>query len=143
VTATFPGGDGLDVRVPGLAGSPIIQSSAKRTVDLTVPFGTATSPFQKGFQLNTPRLAAAPAQIVLDLAAAGHTSFNPMRQTSLESFTTFGMAYSIKAVALDTTNDKQVNYDKIVIYNDVVGQRILKPFTTTPLGTDPAIIKPD
>src|SRR5262245_31114952 len=38
VTATFPGGDGLDVRVPGLAGSPIIQSAAKRAVDLTIPF---------------------------------------------------------------------------------------------------------
>src|SRR5262245_57795350 len=143
VTATFPGGDGLDVRGPGLAGSPIIQSSAKRTVDLTVPFGTATSPFQKGFQLNAASFAAAPAQIVLDLAAAGHTSFSPVRQASLESFTTFGVAYSIKAVALDTTNDGQVNYDKIVIYNDVVGQRILGPFTAAPLGTGPAIIKPD
>src|SRR5499426_4119797 len=142
VTATFPGGDGLDVRVPGLAGSPIIQGSAKRTVDLTVPFGTATSPFQKGFQLNAGSFAAAPAQIEADLAAAGHQSFSPARQASLEAFTTFGVAYSIKAVALDTTNDGRVNYDTIVIYNDVAGQRILGPFTPAPLGTGPAIIKP-
>src|SRR5262245_3148772 len=142
VTATFPGGDGLDVRVPGLAGSPIIQGSAKRTVDLTVPFGTATSPFQKGFQLNAGSFAAAPAQIVTDLATAGHTSFSPPRQASLESFTAFGVAYSIKAVAVDTTDDGQVNYDKIVIHNDVAGQRILGPFTAAPLGPGPAIIKP-
>src|SRR5262245_47707792 len=57
VTATFPGGDGLDVRVPGLVGSPIIQSAAKRTVDLTIPFGTATSPFQKGFSLTAASFA--------------------------------------------------------------------------------------
>src|SRR5262249_58591414 len=38
VTATFPGGDGLDVRVPGLARSPIVQSAAKPTVDYTEPF---------------------------------------------------------------------------------------------------------
>src|SRR5262249_13752923 len=80
VTATLPGGDGLDVRVPGLAGSPIIQSAAKRTVDLTIPFGTATSPFQKGFQLNAASFAAAPAQIVADLSAAGHQSFSPVLQ---------------------------------------------------------------
>ncbi len=142
VTATFPGGDGLDVRVPGLAGSPVIQSAAKRTVDLTVPFGTATSPFQKGFQLNAGSFAAAPAQVAADLAAAGHASFSPVRQASLETFTTFGVAFSIKAVALDTTNDGVVNYDTIVLYNDVAGQRILGPFTPAPLGTGPAIVKP-
>ncbi|HZF20673.1 MAG TPA: alkaline phosphatase family protein [Burkholderiales bacterium] len=142
VTATFPGGDGLDVRVPGLAGSPIIQSAAKRTVDLTVPFGTATSPFQKGFQLNSGNFTAAPAQIVADLAAAGHQSFSPVRQASLETFTTFGVTFSVKAVALDTTNDNRANYDTIVIYDDVAGQRILGPFTPAPLGTGPAVIKP-
>src|SRR5262249_20490884 len=86
--------------------------------------------------------APAPAQIVADLATAGHQSFSPVRQASLENFTTFGVAFSIKAVALDTTNDGQVNYDKIVIYNDVAGQRILGPFTPAPLGTGPGIIKP-
>src|SRR5262249_19629727 len=101
-----------------------------------------TSPFQKGFQLNAASFAAAPAQIVADLSAAGHQSFSPVLQASLENFTTFGVAFSIKAVALDTTNDGQTNYDKIVIYNDVAGQRILGPFTPAPLGTGPAVIKP-
>jgi len=45
VTATFPGGDGINVRAPGLpATSPIIQSAEKRTVDYTVPFGAFDGP---------------------------------------------------------------------------------------------------
>ncbi len=37
VAATFPGADGVDVKVPGLPNSPVIQSASKRTVSYTVP----------------------------------------------------------------------------------------------------------
>ena len=40
VTATWPGADGLDIRLPpGSPSSPIIQSSSRRITDYTVPFG--------------------------------------------------------------------------------------------------------
>jgi len=51
VTATFPGGDGLDVKVPGLANSPIVQPASVRTVDYTVPFGEFGGVGGQGFTL--------------------------------------------------------------------------------------------
>ena len=40
VAATWPGADGVDVRIPGLPPtSPIVQSHERRVVDYTVPFG--------------------------------------------------------------------------------------------------------
>ena len=62
VTATFPGGDGLDVRVPGLpAGSPIVQPASVRTVDYTVPFGEFGGLGGSGFTLAATDFAVAPA----------------------------------------------------------------------------------
>ena len=66
-TATWPGGDGINVTVPGLTGTvgsatnPIIQPASERTVDYTVPFGAATAPFQKGFNLTSVAFSPAPA----------------------------------------------------------------------------------
>ncbi|MGB8168741.1 MAG: alkaline phosphatase family protein [Chthoniobacteraceae bacterium] len=146
VTATWPGGDGVNVLVPGATGAvgsatnPIIQPASERTVDYTVPFGAGTSPFQTGFELNSASFSAAPAQIIADLVTAGHPSFSPALQATLETFTTMGVTFNIRAVALDTTNDAVTNYDTIVIYNTTQG--ILGPFTPAPLGTGPAYIKP-
>jgi predicted AlkP superfamily pyrophosphatase or phosphodiesterase len=141
VAATFAGADGVDVKAPGVASSPVLQPAAERTADYTVPFGTATSPFQKGFELSAASFSAAPAQIVTDLAVTGHPSYSPALQANLESFTTMGQTFNMRAVALDSTNDGTANYDTIVIYNDVAGQRIVGPFTAAPLGTGPAYIK--
>jgi hypothetical protein len=106
-TATWPGGDGLDVTVPGLNPSPIVQPAAERTVTYTVPFGAATAPFQKGFSLNAASFSFSPAPpaTVADLITAGHTSFSPVLQVDLEAFNSGGQSYSIKVAALDTTND--------------------------------------
>ena len=123
VTATWPGGDGLNVTVPGLAGSPVIQPAIERSVDYTIPFGTSLAPFQKGFTLNSGNFAPAPAQIVTDLATAGHPTFSPAMQANLESFTTMGVTFTIKAVALDSTNDAVTNYDTLVLYNATFGLR--------------------
>ena len=49
--ATFPGADGLDIRIPGLANSPIVQRAAERTVDYTVPFGAFGGIGAQGFSL--------------------------------------------------------------------------------------------
>src|SRR6476661_4557821 len=140
-TATWPGGDGLNVTVPGRDPSIIVQPGAERTVTYTVPFGAATAPFQKGFPLSTASFSAAPAQTVTDLIAAGHTSHSPVLQANLETFTSGGQSYSIKVAALDTTNDSTTNYDTLVMFDANHGS-ILGPFTAAPLGTGPAYIQP-
>ena len=140
-TATWPGGDGLNVTVPGLNPSPIVQPAAERTVTYTVPFGAATAPFQKGFSLNAASFSAAPPATVADLIAAGHTSFSSVLQANLETFNSGGQSYSIKAAAIDTTDDSTTNYDTLVMFDANHGS-ILGPFTTAPLGTGPAYIRP-
>src|SRR4026209_1689727 len=77
-TATWPGGDALNVTVPGLNPSPIVQPAEERTVTYTVPFGAATAPFQKGFSLTAANFSPAPPATVADLITAGHTSFSPV-----------------------------------------------------------------
>jgi hypothetical protein len=140
-TATWPGGDGLNVTVPGLNPSPIVQPAAERTVTYTVPFGAATVPFQKGFNMNAATFGLAPSATVADLVTAGHTSYSSVLQADLESFNSGGQSYSIKVAALDTTNDSTTNYDTLVMFDANHGS-ILGPFTATPLGTGPAYIQP-
>jgi predicted AlkP superfamily pyrophosphatase or phosphodiesterase len=140
-TATWPGGDGLNVNVPGLNPNLIVQPAAERTVTYTIPFGSATAPFQKGFPLTAANFSPAPAQTVADLMAAGHTSFSPVLQANLETFSSGGQSYSIKVAVLDTTNDGTTNYDTVAVFDANHGS-ILGPFTTAPLGTGPAYIQP-
>ena len=140
-TATWPGGDGLNVTVPGRDPSIIVQPASERTVTYTVPFGAATAPFQKGFPLTAASFSPAPAQTVADLSAAGHTSHSTVLQADLETFTSGGQSYSIKVAALDTTNDSTTNYDTLVVFDANHGS-ILGPFTAAPLGTGPAYIQP-
>jgi predicted AlkP superfamily pyrophosphatase or phosphodiesterase len=138
-TATWPGGDGLNITVPGRI--PIVQPAEERTVTYTVPFGSATPPFQKGFPLDAASFTPAPDQIVDDLNTAGHTSYSPVLQANLETFSSGGQSYSIKIAALDTTNDSTTNYDTLVMFDANHGS-ILGPFTAAPLGTGPAYIQP-
>src|SRR5215475_9488531 len=100
-TATWPGGDGVNVTVPGINPSPIVQPAAERTVTYTVPFGSATAPFQKGFPLTAVSFNPALAQTIADLITAGHTSYSPVLQADLETFSSGGQSYSIKVAALD------------------------------------------
>src|SRR5262245_38158665 len=140
-TATWPGGDGVNVAVPGITPTVIVQPAAERTVTYTVPFGAATSPFQKGFSLTAANFGSAPAQTIADLIAAGHPSFSPVVQANLETFNSGSPAqsYDIKVAALDTTNDGTVNYDTLVMFDANHGS-ILGPFTQTPLGNRPPYI---
>src|SRR5262245_4046348 len=77
VTATFPGGDGVDVRlpVPG-GGGPIIQTADKRTVDFTVPFGAFGGVGAQGFELDAAQFGPAPALTASQLLAAGNVFYN-------------------------------------------------------------------
>ncbi|MHC5828903.1 MAG: alkaline phosphatase family protein, partial [Nostoc sp.] len=74
VAATFPGADGGDVRVPGLANSPIIQSANRRTVSYTVPFGAFAGVGATGFSLTAANFSPASTQIVSQLNNAGRVS---------------------------------------------------------------------
>ena len=142
VTATWPGGDGVDVFVPGLNNSPIIQNHVKRTVDFTVPFGEFGGVGGKGFALTAADFSAAPAQTVSDLTAAGKVSFSPVLQKTapLDSFSIGGVSYTIQVAALDTTDDGTVNYDLLVFF-DIGHGGILGPFTPAPLGTGAAYVE--
>lgn len=136
-TATWPGGDGIDVKVPGP--NTIVQSASKRTVDYTVPFGAATTPFQKGFNLTSANFAAAPAATVNQLTAAGRSSFSPVLQANLETFTSGGVSYDMKVAALDTTSDSATNYDTLVLFNQTQG---IQPGPFALPSTGPAYIQP-
>jgi predicted AlkP superfamily pyrophosphatase or phosphodiesterase len=142
VTATFPGGDGVDVRVPGLMNSPIIQSAAVRTVEYTIPFGAFAGQGAMGFTLVASDFDAAQLTTIVQLAAAGRVSFSPVREkrTPLESFLLGGVSYELRLAALDTTDDNKVNYDMLVVFDSRQG---IQPGPFSLPSTGPAYIKND
>jgi predicted AlkP superfamily pyrophosphatase or phosphodiesterase len=123
VAATFPGADGVDVKIPGLANSPIVQSSGDRTVDYTVPFGEFGGVGAQGFTLKASDFSAAPSTTADQLAAAGKVSYSPVLQktTPLDKFTVGGVSYTIDVAAFDTTNDNKVDYDTLVFFDENQG----------------------
>ncbi|MGH7375436.1 MAG: alkaline phosphatase family protein [Candidatus Rokuibacteriota bacterium] len=123
VTATFPGADGLDIRVPGVPTSPIVQPAAERTVDFTVPFGAFAGQGARGFSLAAADFGPAGATTIAQLEQAGVSVFAPVleKTSPLESFTLGGVTYEIRVAALDTTNDAQVNYDTLVFFDTTNG----------------------
>ncbi|MBV9386999.1 MAG: alkaline phosphatase family protein [Chroococcidiopsidaceae cyanobacterium CP_BM_ER_R8_30] len=154
VTATFPGGDGLDVTAPGLSNSPIIQPASQRTVDYTVPFGAFAGVSAKGFSLTAANFSpapgtttsqlnvlpeAAPAAALSKLDAAGKVSYSPVLQASLnDTFTVGGVKYDIRVAALDTTNDSVSNYDTLVFFDANQG---IKPGPFSLPSTGPAYVR--
>ena len=142
VTATFPGGDGLDIRVPGLMDGPVIQPASLRTVDYTVPFGAFAGLGARGFVSSVLDFGQAPQTTLDQLRAAGRMSFSPVQQktTPLETFTVGGVGYDIRVAALDTSDDNTVNYDTVVFFD--LTQGILPgPFSLP--ATGPAFVKAD
>jgi predicted AlkP superfamily pyrophosphatase or phosphodiesterase len=122
ISATFPGADGIDVKVPGLANSPVIQPSILRTVDYTVPFGAFGGAGSMGFSLIKSDFTIAPQKTIDQLKTLGITSYNTVQKTSpLDNFTINGVNYTIQVAALDTTNDQKENYDTLVFFDDKVG----------------------
>ncbi len=165
VTATWPGGDGVNVLLPGT--STVIQPNTNRTVDYTVPFGASSAPFQKGYNLTASSFSAASATLVNQLTAAGKVSYSPVQVTGTidtyfcstaasvvapntapitstgfnnvcgTSAFTGSQSYAIQVAALDTTNDNTVNYDTLVVFNANVG---IQPGPFTAPSTGPAYI---
>lgn len=124
VAATFPGADGVDVRVPGLAApAPIVQSASRRTVDYTVPFGTFSGQGARGFSMTTADFTPAPQTTLDQLVAAGRPFFGTVMQktTPLETFTIDGRAFDLRLAALDTFDDGRVGYDSLVVFDQTSG----------------------
>ena len=156
VAATFPGADGLNVTVPGLPNSPIIQSAAERTTTFTVPFGAFGGSSAAGFVLNASNFAEDNGSIGVvngktvtqQLVAAGHASFSSVLVTKapFETITsTIGGGgptggYQLMAAAVDTTDDGVQKYDTLVVFERTIGIEA-GPFNN--LITGPAYLKND
>ena len=132
ITATWPGGDGADISI----NSTVVQpAQPTRVTDYTVPFGAFGGIGAQGFSLSRADFTSDPA-IVTALQAAGHFSFSPVLVTSapIETFScsaapsatctnaaTLDVKYAIRVAALDTTNDRKVNYDTLVFFDTTRG----------------------
>jgi Type I phosphodiesterase / nucleotide pyrophosphatase len=125
VTATFPGGDGATITLPGNA-NVVLQSSNIRTVDYTVPFGAFGGIGTTGFTLQPSNFSPAPAALVAQFTAAGRQSSSPILVANLETIPTTGTgsliggsrsAYNIQVAAFDTTGDNLVNYDTLAVFD--------------------------
>jgi predicted AlkP superfamily pyrophosphatase or phosphodiesterase len=140
VTATWPGGDGIDVRVPGATNNAIVQPSSERTVDYTVPFGAFGGIGAQGFSVNSSDFGPAPDPTLAQLAAAGKTSFSPVRYLNnpLERFVVGTATNVIRVAALDTTDDGMTNYDTLVFFDEGRG---IQPGPFSLPSTGPAYVK--
>nr|WP_245287273.1 alkaline phosphatase family protein [Bradyrhizobium elkanii] len=132
VTATWPGGDGADISINNTVVQP---AQPIRVTDFTVPFGAFGGIGAQGFSLSRGDFTFDPA-VVTALQAAGRFSFSPVLVTSapIETFScssapsatctnaaTLDVKYSIRVAALDTTNDRKVNYDTLVFFDATRG----------------------
>ena len=132
VTATWPGSDGANISINNTVVQP---AQPTRVTDYTVPFGAFGGIGAQGFSLSQGDFAADPA-VAAALQAAGHFSFSPVLATSapIETFScssaptatctnaaTQDLEYAIRVAALDTTNDRKVNYDTLVFFDTTRG----------------------
>ncbi len=117
VAATFPGADGADIFEP--TSGKLLQSSAVRTVDYTVPFGAFSGVGAKGFSLSAADFAPASTSTTRQLRSAGKVSYSPVLQTktALDTFAIGTITYNIQVAALDTTRDRKINYDTLVFFD--------------------------
>lgn len=151
VTATWPGGDGVDVTVPGLTPAAVVQPAALRTTSYTVPYGTFGGVGARGFDLPAGSFGAAASELIGQLDAIGVTSFSPIMTTetleviNCNAFTCSNNSlanpvttYALRAAAIDTNNDGAVNYDTLVFYNAAVAIPV-GPYNLP--STGPAIVR--
>ena len=142
VTATWPGGDGADIRINNV----VVQAAEPtRVTDYTVPFGAFGGLGAIGFTLTAANFAPDPV-VTTQLQAAGRFSFSPVLATPVpvETFScastatatcttapTLDLKFAIRVAALDTTNDGVVNYDTLVFFDAAQGIQ-LGPFQARP-----------
>src|SRR5262249_50230950 len=120
VTATWPAGDGADIRINNVV---VPAAVPIRTTDYTVPFGAFGGVGAVGFPLTSANFAP-DAAVTAQLQAAGHHSFSPILVTGpIETFfcsaatlaicsptnASLDLKFEMRVAALDTTNDGVVN----------------------------------
>jgi predicted AlkP superfamily pyrophosphatase or phosphodiesterase len=151
VTATWPGGDGVDVSV---AGTLVQPASPVRVTDYTVPFGAFGGVGAQGYSLLSTHFTPADSDLVGDLRDAGHRSYSPVQVTGapVETFfcapttlSTCGtqngqrtLRFDIMVAALDSTNNGRVDYDTLAVFDAHSGVAA-GPFT--PPSTGPAYLR--
>src|SRR5262249_50662979 len=130
VTATWPSGDGADIRINGVVTQAAVPT---RTVDDTVPFGAFGGVDAQGFTLTAANFTT-DATLQSQFAAAGHPVFSPVPVSTAPFETLFcappastpcgttnasgrTLTYAIKVAALDTTNEGTVNYDPLAFFD--------------------------
>jgi predicted AlkP superfamily pyrophosphatase or phosphodiesterase len=135
VTATWPGGDGADIRI---AGTIVQAATPTRVTDYTVPFGAFGGLGAQGFSLASASFVPAGPALEAQLAAAGHPSLSPAQVTAAPVETIWcapgvtatcantpsanrTLKFEIKAAAIDTTNDHVTNYDTLVFFEATAG----------------------
>ncbi|MFN0315415.1 MAG: alkaline phosphatase family protein [Burkholderiales bacterium] len=157
VTATWPGGDGVDVRAPGVTGSPLLQAAAPaRTVDYTVPFGAFGGLGAQGFSSFNGSHFAPDASVSAQLAAAGHLTYSAVQVTAAPIETLWcppaatanlcgttssavrTVSYPIKVAALDSSDDGAVNYDTLIFFDS---SKAILPGPFALPSTGPAYLK--
>jgi predicted AlkP superfamily pyrophosphatase or phosphodiesterase len=163
VTATWPGGDGLDVTLFGTGNpAPVVQAAVPtRTVDYTVPFGAFAGIGAEGYVKTGADFVADDGTFTAQLAAAGKLSYSPVRVSGPIGVTLSGppvstffcspaatsspcgassaartLPFTVKAAAIDTTDDGTTNYDTLVFFNaDAPAPQIAPgPFTLPATG---------
>ena len=151
VTATWPGGDGVDVRINNVVVQP---ASPTRVVNYTVPFGAFGGLGATGFTLTSVDFSS-DAAVSAQLSAAGKTSFSPVLATTLpfETFfcasttagtcgtsasATLDLKFEMRAAAFDTTNDGATNYDALAVFEKTQG---IPPGPFALPSTGPAYVK--
>jgi hypothetical protein len=152
VTATWPGGDGVDVRISGT----VVQAATPtRTTAYSVPFGAFGGLGARGHALTAANFVPAGPSLVADLAAAGHPSFSPVQVSASPIETVFcapgtssscgttdasgrTLEYAIHLAALDTTNDGVTNYDVLAVFSAAAG---IQPGPFGLPSTGPAYIR--
>ena len=144
VAATFPGADGVDVKVPGVTNSAIVQPKTDRTVSYTIPFGAFGGVGGRGFSLTANNFTIDPTQAINGLTALGKTSYSTVKVANLETIQGTALTggssktnYVLQVAAIDTTNDNATNYDTLVVFDANTG---IQGATTLP-STGSAFIK--
>jgi predicted AlkP superfamily pyrophosphatase or phosphodiesterase len=152
VTATWPGSDGADIRIA----STLVQAAVPaRITDYSVPFGAFGGLGAQGFALTATDFEDAPQPLVEQLAAAGGSSYSPVRVTIDPIQTLFcapmtgsncgttdaggrTLRYDLKAAALDTSDDAVVNYDTLAVFD---ANAAVPPGPFTPPSTGAAYLR--
>ena len=132
--ATFPGADGLDIRIPGLANSPIVQRAAERTVDYTVPFGAFAGIGAQGFSLVAADSRPRPPSTVKQL---GRRAGRPVQSRAAEDDAARDLHRGRRRATTSAwppstrRTTRAVNYDTLVFFD--ARQGILPgPFASRP-----------